>query len=144
MSNQSFFRETGGVKRLATLLGEIVKEQETPDGLAEWAKPQHDKNVWGFVAVLRLFLVKGGVGTKANQLAFWQSGVLVEVILLAFSRELDVAIRAEVGPQAKKYMVIFNGLLMYLFSGSHHLCRDYPWKRGYSGGFRAGHGLIVK
>lgn len=95
-SNQSFFRETGCVTKLAKLLAEVIKEQESADGLAEWAKPQHDKNLWGFVAVLRLFLCKGGLGTQANQLAFWQSGVLVQVLQLAFSRALDITIRSEV------------------------------------------------
>lgn len=95
-SNQSFFRETGGVTKLAKLLAEVVKEQESADGLVDWAKPQHDKNLWGFIVVLRLFLVRGGLGTQANQLAFWQSGVLVQVLQLAFTQALDVTIRSEV------------------------------------------------
>ncbi len=96
VSNQSFFRETGCVSKLAKLLDEVLKEQGSADGLPEWAKPQHDKNVWGFIAILRLFLVRGGLGTQANQLAFWHSGVLRQVLLLGFSRSLDVTIRAEV------------------------------------------------
>ncbi|KAI9876748.1 MAG: hypothetical protein M1830_005813 [Pleopsidium flavum] len=95
VSNQSFFRETGCVTKLAKLLGEAVKEQESADGVAEWAKSQRDKNLWGLLAVLRLFLVDGGLGTQANQIAFWQSGVLVQVLQLAFTRALDVTIRAE-------------------------------------------------
>lgn len=96
VSNQSFFRETGCVTKLAKFLSEAVKEQESADGVAEWAKPQRDKNLWGLLAVVRLFLVNGGLGTQANQIAFWQNGVLVQVLLLAFSRALDVTIRAEV------------------------------------------------
>lgn len=96
VSNQSFFRETGCITKLAKLLSEAVEEQESADGVAEWARPQRDKNLWGLLAVLRLFLVSGGLGTQANQIAFWQNGVITQALLLAFSRALDVTIRAEV------------------------------------------------
>lgn len=101
VSNQSYFRETGWVKKLAGLLSVAIREQDLPDGVAEWALPQRDKNVWGLLAVLRLFLVKGSVGTQANQVSFWQSGVLTQVLDLAFRDSFDVTIRAEVSqPQA--------------------------------------------
>lgn len=96
ISNQSFFRETGWVKKLAGLLGEAIREQDLPEGVAEWARPQRDKNVWGLLAVLQLFLVKGSVGTQANQTSFWQSGVLVQILDMAFRESFDVPIRAEV------------------------------------------------
>lgn len=96
VSNQSYFRETGWVKKLAGLLHGAIREQDLPDGVAEWARPQRDKNVWGLLAVLRLFLVKGNVGTQANQLSFWQSGVLTQVLDIAFRDSFDVTIRAEV------------------------------------------------
>ena len=96
ISNQSYFRETGWVKKLANLLSEAIKEQDQPDGVAEWAKPQRDKNVWGLLAVLRLFLIKGSVGTQANQVSFWKSGVLTQILDIAFHDSFDVTIRAEV------------------------------------------------
>lgn len=96
ISNQSYFRETGFVKKLAWLLSEAVREQDLPDGVEEWARPQRDKNVWGLLAVLRLFLVRGSIGTQANQLSFWQSGVLTQVLDIAFRESFDVPIRAEV------------------------------------------------
>ena len=95
VSNQSYFRETGWVKKLAHLLSEAVKEQDKPDGVAEWARAQRDKNVWGLLAVLRLFLSKGSVGTQANQMSFWQNGVLTQVLEIGFRDAFDVLIRAE-------------------------------------------------
>lgn len=95
-SNQSYFRETGWAKKLSALLQECLKEQDSRDGVADWVVPQRDKNLWGLLAVIRLFLIKGGVGTQANQKAFWQSGVLVQVLEIAFHQFIDVMIRAEV------------------------------------------------
>lgn len=95
VSNQSYFRETGWVKKLALLLNDAVKEQGKPDGVAEWARAQRDKNVWGLLAVLRLFLSKGSVGTQANQMSFWQNGVLDQVLEIGFREGFDVHIRAE-------------------------------------------------
>ncbi|KAI9674114.1 MAG: hypothetical protein M1817_001932 [Caeruleum heppii] len=95
VSNQSFFRETGCIPKLASLISDAVKDQDSEEGIAEWAKPQRDKNVWGVLAVVRLFLVSGGLGTQANQAAFWHSGVLTEVLHLAFSTSTDTAVRAE-------------------------------------------------
>ena len=96
VSNQSYFRETGFVKKLAGLLSEAIREEDLPNGVEEWARPQRDKNVWGLLAVLRLFLVRGSIGTQANQLSFWQSGVLTQVLDIAFRESFDVPIRAEV------------------------------------------------
>ncbi|KAL9638229.1 MAG: hypothetical protein Q9164_001680 [Protoblastenia rupestris] len=95
ISNQSYFRETGWVKKLASLLGESIREQDSPEGVAEWARPQRDKNVWGLLAVLRLFLLKGSLGTQASQVSFWQSSVLIQVLDIAFRESFDVLIRAE-------------------------------------------------
>lgn len=96
VSNQSYFRETGWVKKLAGLLGGATREQDLQDGVAEWARSQRDKNVWGLLAVLRLFLVKGSVGCQANQVSFWHSGVLTQVLDIPFCNSFDVTIRAEV------------------------------------------------
>lgn len=96
VSNQSYFRETGWVKKLHSLLKESLREQDLPDSVANWARPQRDKNVWGLLAVLQLFLIKGSIGTQANQISFWQNGVLTQVLDIAFHRSIDVSIRAEV------------------------------------------------
>ncbi|KAI9835376.1 MAG: hypothetical protein M1838_005313, partial [Thelocarpon superellum] len=95
VSNQSFFRETGCVPKLAVLIGDAVCEQDDEEGVPAWAKPQRDKNLWGVLAVVRLFLVRGGLGTHQNQTAFWSSGILSHVLQLAFSPTADLAVRAE-------------------------------------------------
>ncbi|KAI9825758.1 MAG: hypothetical protein M1819_000476 [Sarea resinae] len=95
VSNQSFFRETGCVPKLANLLRDAIREQDSIDGVAEWMRPQRDKNVWGVLALLRLFLVAGGIGTQANQFSFWQTGVLQEVLQLAFSPSTEMTVKAE-------------------------------------------------
>ena len=55
VSNQSFFRETGCVAKLATLISDVVRDQDSEEGVAEWARPQRDKNIWGTLAVVRPF-----------------------------------------------------------------------------------------
>lgn len=127
-SNQSYFRETGWVKKLAGLLGGAIREQDLPDGVADWARPQRDKNVWGLLAVLRLFLSKGSLGSQANQVSFWQSGILTQVLDIAFRDSFDVAIRAEVSqkqsPNPNKASKTFKRLLRQLQTSSGQIA-DY-------------------
>lgn len=85
------------MKKFATLLKDVLLEQDSQDGVADWATAQRDKNVWGLLAVLRLFLIKGSIGTQANQISFWQNGVLAQVLEIAFHKMMDINIRAEVG-----------------------------------------------
>lgn len=96
VSNQSFFRETGCVTKLAQLISDAVRDQDSEEGVAEWAKPQRDKNLWGILAVVRLFLVQGSQGTQANQMSFSQHGILAQVLQLAFSPSTEMAVKAEV------------------------------------------------
>lgn len=96
VSNQSFFREAGCVSKVAKLIGDVVKEQNTEGEVAEWAKVQRNRNIYALLRVLRLFLVTGGAGTQANQQSFFQHGVLYQVLLLAFSRATEMHIKAEV------------------------------------------------
>jgi intracellular protein transport protein USO1 len=100
VSNQSFFRETGCVPKLARIMAEAMQEQEAEDDLPDVARVQRDKNIWGVLAVLRLFLVQGGSGTAANQNSFWQSGIVTQVLLLAFGKSTGPAVRAEVRPSS--------------------------------------------
>ena len=102
-SNQSYFRETGWVRKLADMLSQAIREQNAPDGIADWARPQRDKNLWGLLAVLRLFLIKGSVGTQANQISFWQSGVLAHVLDISFHDSIDMTIRAEVKLHSQEF-----------------------------------------
>ncbi|KAL8941292.1 MAG: hypothetical protein Q9211_001877 [Gyalolechia sp. 1 TL-2023] len=95
VSNQNLFRESGWMKKLAVLLARYLEEQDAPESIAEWARPQQDKNVWGLLAVIRLFLIRGSVGTQTNQRSFWQSGLLAQVMEIAFHVSVDIHIRAE-------------------------------------------------
>ncbi|KAK4991577.1 Vesicle-mediated ER to Golgi transport protein [Elasticomyces elasticus] len=67
-SNQTLFRESGCVRRLVELLqqGAPVSGAEN----AEWNRSNKEKNVWGLLAVIRLFLERGEPQTKTNQEVF--------------------------------------------------------------------------
>lgn len=95
VSNQSFFRESGCVAKLARLLADASNEEES-EGVAEWTRTQKDMNLWGTLSILQLFLVRGSVGTPVNQLAFWNSGLVQQVLRLAFNQRLGSNIRSKV------------------------------------------------
>lgn len=95
VSNQSYFREIGCMSNLARLLTAVAEEEESEDGVSEWARPQRDMNVWGLLAVVQLFLIPGAQGTPLNQGAFWKSGIVFQVLHLAFSSTFGVSIRAK-------------------------------------------------
>ena len=94
-SNQSLFRESGCVSRLAELLRTANVESSGQAGGEVWSSPQRDKNIWGTLAVIRLFLADGSVSTQANQAAFHKHGLLQQVLNLAFSRSAEVSVRVE-------------------------------------------------
>lgn len=94
-SNQSYFRETGCISKLAKLLADVAKAEDSQDGVPEWAREQRDMNLWGSLTILQLFLARGGVGTAVNQSAFWQHGIMQHVIHLAFTRSMTTNIRAK-------------------------------------------------
>ncbi|KAI8160542.1 Intracellular protein transport protein USO1 [Colletotrichum sp. SAR 10_70] len=94
-SNQSLFRESGGIRRLAVLLEGAGKAQREEAEIAAWAQTQRNRNIYALLAVVRLFLVPGAVGTAQNQLAFWQHGLLYHALQLAFSRVAQLPIKAE-------------------------------------------------
>ena len=96
VSNQSHFRETGCVPKIAQLLDDATSKDEEDGELAEWAEVQRNRNIYALLAVLRLFLVKGGTGTQANQNSFWQHRVLRKVLDMAFDHSTDVQIKSEV------------------------------------------------
>ena len=94
-SNQSFFRETGGMTKIAKILGQVLQDEGSPDDLVEWIANQRDKNVWGLLSVIRLFLFGGSTSTKINQGSFWQSGVVFRILDIAFHPSVEVNIRSE-------------------------------------------------
>ncbi|KAI1803128.1 p115 like vesicle tethering protein [Daldinia bambusicola] len=95
-SNQSLFREEAYIPQLAKLLeGTYHTGKEGEEDIALWAQEQRNRNIYALLAVIRLFLVPGAVGTPQNQAAFWQHGVLYHALQLAFSHDAEMSIRAE-------------------------------------------------
>ena len=113
-SNQSLFRESGCVAKFAQLLHEVQKEQ--PSQEEAWPSPQKDKNIWGLLGVIRLFLGEGAVGTQENQVAFFRHGLLQQALELAFHRTSPASIQAE-ALYACADMVRGNSSLQTSFAG---------------------------
>jgi hypothetical protein len=95
-SNQSLFRETGCIPRLSKLLETAYRGEGDEGEVAPWAQTQRNRNIYALLAIIRLFLVPGSVGTPQNQAAFWQHGVLYHALQLAFNPEAEVQIKSEV------------------------------------------------
>ncbi|CAL5871663.1 uncharacterized protein PFLUO_LOCUS5916 [Penicillium psychrofluorescens] len=96
VSNQSFFRETGCVKKVTALLAECQQEpvgEEPPP--PQWTLVHRDKNVWGLLAIIQLFLIRGGMSTPINQMAFWQNGVTEQVLSIAFGQKFSVGVTSK-------------------------------------------------
>lgn len=125
LSNQSFFRETGCAPKLARLLRDGLQGSE--EEVADWAKLQRNRNLYALLAVIRLFLIRGSAGTNASQDAFWQHGVLAQVLQLAFSHGEEIRIRAEVSQGFHAKSNIANKT-----SGSYNLCRSNQRKSSSS------------
>ncbi|KAI5928236.1 p115 like vesicle tethering protein [Camillea tinctor] len=94
-SNQSLFREEGCVPQLANLVESTYHTGQEEEEVTEWAQEQRNRNIYALLAVIRLFLIPGAVGTSQNQAAFWQHGVLYHALQLAFSHDAEMSIRAE-------------------------------------------------
>lgn len=89
-SNQSLFRESGCIPRLV----EAVKQSVTvPPDENEFSRANREKNSWGLLAVLGLFLEKGELGTKQNQEVFWRAGLVQMILRLAFDSAAPPMIR---------------------------------------------------
>jgi intracellular protein transport protein USO1 len=95
-SNQSLFRESGCVARLGILLEDCCKVQNRVSEIATWAKAQYNRNIYALLAVIRLLLLRGAVGTQINQTSLWQHGVLAHALQLAFNHKTQMQIKAEV------------------------------------------------
>lgn len=93
-SNQAYFREIGCVGKVARLLTQVIKEEESADGVSEWTRPARDLNLWGLLVVLQLFLARGSQGTNLSQDAFWKSGLLQSVLQIAFHQTFGTNVRA--------------------------------------------------
>lgn len=94
--NQSYFRETGCIQKLAKLLADVNQEENPEEPIPQWALASRDRNVWGLLVIIQLFLVKGGINTPANQMAFWNTGVMEQVLSTAFGQRFTVNVTAKV------------------------------------------------
>ncbi|KAJ5901876.1 hypothetical protein N7495_002404 [Penicillium taxi] len=95
ISNQSYFRETGCVQKVTKLLLDCQREEEGEVTPPQWPSDHRDKNVWGLLAVIQLFLLRGGKGTHNNQTSFWQHGVTEQVLSIAFGQRFSVNVTAK-------------------------------------------------
>jgi hypothetical protein len=97
-SNQTTFRETGGVARLAALLPGAKKTKKGRSSVEEvdnWVSPQADKNLWGLLAIIRMFLDKGEPSTLSNQNAFQKHGLLQQILNIAFDPASAIPVKVE-------------------------------------------------
>ena len=126
-SNQSYFREVGGVTKLTKLLADAVSEEQSAEGVAEWLKAQRDVNVWGILAIIQMFVPKGAPGTPLNQQSLWQSGILTHMLKLAFHDSFSVGIRAK-ALETCGDLIRSNTALQERFGdlSVHLLSRDQP------------------
>ncbi|OAA58850.1 Vesicle tethering protein p115-like protein [Cordyceps fumosorosea ARSEF 2679] len=93
-SNQTLFRESGCMKKLADLL-RSVSQFGGGDEVAIWAQAQRNRNLYAFLAILRLLLSPGSAGVSRNQKLLWKHGLCADVLHLAFSSDIQMEIRAE-------------------------------------------------
>lgn len=97
-SNQTNIREMGHVARFAALLPGAKKPKKaraTVEDEDDWVSPQSDKNIWGLLAIMRMFLVKGSAGTLQNQNVFQQQGLLRQLLTIAFDPATAMPIKIE-------------------------------------------------
>ncbi|KAF2874378.1 p115 like vesicle tethering protein [Massariosphaeria phaeospora] len=97
-SNQTTLRETGGVSKFVVLLPGAKKPKKpraSTEEADDWVSPQSDKNVWGLLVILRMFLVRGSTSTPPNQNAFQKHGLLQQVLNMAFDPTTAAPIKVE-------------------------------------------------
>lgn len=101
-SNQTLFRESGCIKRLADQLRTLSSSGDEAD-VAVWAQSQRNRNLYAFLSILRLLLTPGSAGVSQNQKLLWKHGLCAEVLQLAFSMEVQLEIRAEVSSGIRRF-----------------------------------------
>ncbi|KAL1801744.1 hypothetical protein ACET3X_002086 [Alternaria dauci] len=98
VSNQTNIREMGHVARFAALLPggkKPKKARPSAEDDDEWVSPQSDKNIWGLLAIMRMFLVKGSAGTLQNQNVFQQHGLVRQLLNVTFDPATAMPIKIE-------------------------------------------------
>ncbi|EGR50536.1 ER to Golgi protein transport [Trichoderma reesei QM6a] len=95
LANQSLFRESGCIGKLTEMLKGLLEAQKQEDNLAKWAQIQHNRNIYAFLSIIRLFLSPGSAETHMNQATFWRHGLSYLVLQLAFDHDVQFQIKAE-------------------------------------------------
>lgn len=102
-SNQMYFMKMEYPRQFGALLpgGTKPRKARGPAAAAadddddEWVSPQSDKNVWGLLIIMRMFLVKGSAVTPQNQAAFVQYGLVRQLLNIAFDPATAMLIKVE-------------------------------------------------
>lgn len=94
--NQSYFRETGCVKNLTALLLDATRAPEEESELPVWTVARIEKNLWGLLSIIQLFLTRGSISTPVNQTTFWQNGIMEQVLRIAFSKNFSAKVISKV------------------------------------------------
>ena len=112
-SNQSLFRESGFFATLVKLLSEDAHAAQQATNGDAGINNTRDKNIWGLLAILKMFLVQGNTGTQANQNAFEKQGLLQAVMIMGFDHTLGPTVRAEVCalPSIRRTFLIRLGVI---------------------------------
>ncbi|EHK16361.1 uncharacterized protein TRIVIDRAFT_40645 [Trichoderma virens Gv29-8] len=95
LANQSLFRESDCIGKLTEMLKGLLEAQKQEDNLAKWAQIQHNRNIYAFLSIIRLFLSTSSAETHQNQSTFWRHGLSYLVLQLAFDADVQIQIKAE-------------------------------------------------
>lgn len=98
VSNQMYFTKMEYPSQFVRLLPGGKKMKKTRGTLEDdddWVSPQSDKNVWGLLIIMRMFLVKGSAATPQNQAAFVQYGLVRQLLSIAFDPTTAMLIKVE-------------------------------------------------
>ncbi|KAF3044456.1 hypothetical protein E8E12_010824 [Didymella heteroderae] len=101
-SNQMYFMKMEYPRQFVSLLPGASKASKAnkargpaADDDDDWVSPQSDKNVWGLLIIMRMFLVKGSAVTPQNQAAFVQYGLVRQLLHIAFDPATAMLIKVE-------------------------------------------------
>ena len=97
-SNQTYFIKMEYPGQFVRLLPGGKKAKKARGALEEeddWVSPQNDKNVWGLLIIMRMFLVKGSAATPQNQTAFVQYGLVRQLLNIVFDPATAMPIKVE-------------------------------------------------
>lgn len=98
VSNQMYFTKMEYPTQFVRLLPGSNKAKKARAPVEEeddWVSPQSDKNVWGLLIIMRMFLVKGSAATPQNQAAFVHYGLVRQLLNIAFDPTTAMLIKVE-------------------------------------------------